>query len=169
MALSKNKKKEVLDKVSDIAKKNSSMVFINFHGLGVAETTEIRRQLRTAGVNYTVAKKTLAAKALGERGFGGQAPELAGELAIVYAGKGADQSDITAPAREIRTFEKKFEGKIAILGGVFESKYVSKEEMSAIAGIPSKQALYGMFVNLVNSPIQRFVIALDQVAKTKTA
>ena len=155
--------------MSDIARGTTSMVFINFHGLGVADTTEVRRQLRNSGVSYTVAKKTLAAKALGERGFTGTVPEFSGELAIIYPAKNADASDVTAPAREIRTFEKKFEGKIAILGGVFESKYVSKEEMTAIAAIPSKQTLYGMFVNLVNSPIQRFVIAVDQVAKTKTA
>ena len=96
MALSKSKKKEVLAKVSDIAKGTTTMVFINFHGLGVAETTKMRKQLRDSGVGYTVAKKTLAAKALGERGFGGTAPELSGELAIVYPGKIPIQSDITS-------------------------------------------------------------------------
>lgn len=163
MALSKNKKKEVLEKVADVANTSKSVVFVNFHGLTVSNSTELRRQLRANGVGYTVAKKTLTQKAFNEKGFTGTMPELLGELGIAYS------ADLIAPAREVRTFEKKFEGKLSILGGVFDGKFMSKEEMTEIAMIPSEQTLRGMFVNLINSPIQRFVIALNEVAKTKTS
>ena len=66
-------------------------------------------------------------------------------------------------------FEKKFDGKIMILGGVFEDTFMSKAEMSAIALIPSKHTLYGMFVNIINSPIQRMAIVISEIAKSKTA
>ncbi|MCC2630726.1 MAG: rplJ [Candidatus Paceibacter sp.] len=163
MALKKAQKKVVLDKVTDITNNLKSAVFVNFHGLTVGETTELRSTLRKSGIKYFVAKKTLATKAFSAKGFKGTMPALDGELAIAYG------EDLIAPAREIREFEKKFEGKVGILGGVFEDKFMSKAEMTEIASIPGKQQLYGMFVNLINSPIQRFVIALNEVAKSKTS
>jgi large subunit ribosomal protein L10 len=163
MAIHKTKKKEILDKVTDLAKKSKSVVFVNFHGLTVADSTKLRKQLRSAGIGYTVAKKSLAKKAFTAQGLKGDMPELPGELAIAYG------EDLIAPAREVYEFEKKLEGKLSILGGVFEDRYMTKAEMTGIALIPGRQVLYGMFVNIINSPIQRLVIALDQVAKTKTS
>ena len=135
MALKKAQKKEILDKVTDIAKNAKSTVFVNFHGLTVAESTELRRVLRAAGVSYSVAKKTLATKAFNAKGFTGTMPSFLGELAIAYG------EDLTAPAREVRGFEKKFEGKLSILGGTFENKFMSKAEMTEIASIPGQQQL----------------------------
>ncbi len=161
MAIHKTKKKEILDKVTDVAKKAKSVVFVNFHGLTVADSTKLRKQLRSQGVSYTVAKKTLAKKAFTAQSLKGTMPELPGELAI------AAGEDLIAPAREVFQFQKKLDGKLTIVGGVFEDKFMSKAEMEVIASIPSRETLYGMFVNIINSPIQRIVIALDQVAKTK--
>lgn len=166
MALKKSKKKEVLEKVSDIAKSTKSVIFVNFHGLTVGDATAMRRELKKSGIGYTVAKKTLAKKAFSEKGVTGTMPELSGELAVAYLKEG---DDVTAPAREIRNFEKKFEGKVAILGGVFSDEFISKEKASELALIPSKQTLYGMFVNLINSPIQRMAIVVNEIAKSKPA
>lgn len=163
MAISKTKKKVVLDKVTDVAKTAKSVVFVNFHGLTVGNATELRKQLKQAGVKYTVAKKTLARKAFEEKKVQGTMPELAGELGLAYG------EDLVAPAREVYAFEKKLDGKLSILGGVFDGVYKSKAEMTEIASIPSQHTLQGMFVNLINSPIQRFVIAMNEIAKTKTA
>lgn len=162
MALSKNKKKEVLGEMTDIANAAKTVVFVNFHGLTVGNSTEMRKQLRSAGVGYTVAKKTLAKKAFDAKTIKGTMPELEGEVALAYG------EDLIAPAREVRVFEKKFEGKIGILGGIFDGEYKSKEEMVAIASIPGRHELLGMFVNLINSPIQRIAIVMDQIAKSKT-
>ncbi len=167
MALSKTKKKEVLDAITKIATKSTSIVFVNFHGLPVTETTALRRDLRTQGVGYTVAKKTLVRKAITD-GIGkkltGEMPELTGEVAIVYS-----DGDALAPAREIYSFEKKHEGKISILGAIFEDAYIGRDKAVAIASIPSRQVLLGMLINVINSPIQRTALALGEIAKTKTA
>ena len=77
--------------------------------------------------------------------------------------------DIVAPARSVYEFEKKFKGQVAIQGGVFEAKYMGKDEMVAIAAIPPLDTLRGMFVNVINSPIQGFVMALSEIGKKKTA
>jgi len=96
-------------------------------------------------------------------------PALEGEVGIAYG------KDLIAPAREVFAFQNKFKvgkdgkgGGIVILGGIFEGKYMTKEEMLGIALIPPLSILRGMFVNVINSPIQGFVMALDQIAKKQT-
>lgn len=163
MAVTKAKKKEVLDDLSKIFKDSLSVVFVNFHGLTSNDVNSVRKALAASGVRYTVAKKTLTRKALGDAGFSGTMPELPGELAVVH---GADQ---IAPAREVYTFQKKLDNKIAILGGIFEGAFVSKDGMVAIAQIPGRKTLEAQFVNLINSPIQGFVMALSEIAKKKEA
>ena len=161
MAISKNKKVEVVSNVSDIAKKSGSLVFVNFHKLNVVETSEVRNSLRKANVGYRVAKKTLIKRALEEAGITGEMPALDGEISLVYG------ADLLAPAREVLEFTKKFKDKLSIVGGVFEGGYKSKSEMMAIATIPSMHTLQAQFVQLINSPIQRFVLALNAIADKK--
>ena len=56
-----------------------------------------------------------------------------------------------------------------LLGGVFEDAFADAPKMTSIATIPPMQALRGMFVNIINSPIQRFAIAMSEVAKKREA
>jgi large subunit ribosomal protein L10 len=162
MALTKAEKKEMMQGVETAVKSAKTVVFVNFKGLNVADTVAMRRDLRTNKVGYLVAKKTITRKALEAQTIKGTMPEMPGELAIAYS------EDLTAPAREIFAASKKHDKKVTIVGGIFDGEYKNKEEMLTIALIPSKQVLYGMFVNLINSPIQRFAIALAEVARTKT-
>lgn len=159
MAITRGKKGEILEKLKGIVKDSSSIVFINFHALPVTESSEIRKTLRTKGVGYTIAKKSLTKKALNEAGFEGTLPDMPGETGIVYS------SDPLDSAREIYTFQKKFDGKIQILGGVFEGKFMNKEDMISVAQIPGLKTLQAQFVNFINSPIQGFVMALSEIAK----
>jgi large subunit ribosomal protein L10 len=162
MAINKEKKKEIVAKVKDVVDSADSVVFVNFHGLGVGDTTVLRKSLRDEGVGYTVAKKTLIKRVLGESKTEGDIPSLDGELAVVYG------KDLIAPARGVYEFQKDHKDSMAILGGIFEGRYMNKEEMMDIATIPSTPVLYGQFVNLINSPIQRFAVVLDQIAQKHT-
>ncbi len=163
MAITKEKKKEIIAKIKDAVDSAESVVFVNFHGLGVLDTTQLRKNLRDEGVGYTVAKKTLIKKVLGESKTEGEVPFLDGELAIAYG------KDLIAPARGVYDFQKDHKDSMAILGGIFEGRYMNKEEMMEIATIPPTLVLYGQFVNLINSPIQRFAVVLDQIAQSKEA
>ena len=170
MAISKEKKGEILAKLQKIVKDSASIVFINFHALPVTESSSIRKALREKGIGYTIAKKTLTKKALSEGGIGGTLPEMPGELGIVYLPDSVIQaggSDPIEGAREIYGFQKKLEKKIQIVGGVFEGKFMNKEEMLVISQIPGLKTLQAQFVNIINSPIQRFVIAVSEIAKSK--
>lgn len=162
MAITKDKKKEILEKLQDVAKKDS-VVFVNFHGLPVTETSEMRSKLREEDVSYFVTKKTLIRKAFEDSDVAGDLPELEGELAVAYA------DDFTAPAREVYKFQKEYSDSISILGGVFEGKFLDKAEMEEIAQIPSHDTLKGMFVNVINSPIQGFIMTLKAYAEKQEA
>jgi large subunit ribosomal protein L10 len=161
MAINRAKKGEVIDKLTKAFKGAKSLVFVNFRGLSVSDATAMRSALRDEGVSYTVAKKTLTRRALDAEKFEGSAPELPGELALAWG------DDLVAPARGVYAFHKKFPDNLKITGGVFEGRFMSAAEMEGIAQIPSLDVLRGKFVNIINSPIQRFAIALNEVAKIK--
>ena len=168
MAITKEKKEEIVGKVADIARRAGTIVFVHFKGLPVAETTIMRSGLKGEGVGYTVVKKTLLKRAL-EDSFEGEMPFCEGEIAIAYPLSDEAAADATLPARKIKEFADKHKEKITIAGGVFESRFVEMAYMNTIAAIPSLPVLRGQFVNLINSPIQRFAVVLGQIAEKREA
>ena len=161
MSITKEKKKEIVSGLKNAIENSKSVVFVNFHGLSVLDSKNLRRALKLENVGYTVSRKTLINRVLDAEKIEGAKPELKGELALAYG------EDLTAPARGVYEFQKKLAGKISIMGGIFEGKYMDMKEMTDMASIPSLQVLRGMFVNILNSPIQRFAIALNQVVGKK--
>ncbi len=166
MAKSKVQKQESLKKLSEIFKNSKTVVFAGFDKLSVGEATATRKLMRASGIKLLTVKKTLLSKALAESKHGA-GPSLSGQVALAYLTD--EKGDMLAPAREVFQAGKKYEGKLSILGGIFDGSYADKEKMLSIAIIPSREVLLAQFVNLINSPIQSLVIALDAVAKTKTA
>lgn len=162
MAISKEKKQEILARLTTAQKSAETMVFVKFTGLTGKDTTALRKAFREKGVGYLVAKKTLITRMLDQGGYQGVMPELPGEVALAYS---ADQ---IAPAQGAREFEKKYKDSFSILGGVFAGAYKNKAEMTDIASIPALPVLRGMFVNVINSPIQGLVLALNAVAEKKS-
>jgi large subunit ribosomal protein L10 len=160
VAITKAKKADILTKLEAIKKEAQSIVFVNFKGVSVADTSAMRKKLREEGVGYFVAKKTLIKRAFGDT-YQGEMPTLEGEIAVAYS------VDAIAPAQNVKDFAKKHKEAIAIAGGVFEGAYKNKIEMTEIASIPSMQVLRGMFAQLINSPRQRFAVVLNKVAETK--
>ena len=163
MAITKEKKEEILGDVTESVKDSKSVVFVNFHGLSVSDTTELRKNLRENEVSYKVAKKTIIKRVLNDSDIDGELPVLDGEIALAYG------DDLIAPAREVYEFQKKHKESVAIVGGIFEGKYMNKEEMTHIASIPPLQVLRAQFVNLINTPIQQLVVAMDQIAEKREA
>ncbi len=163
MAISKDKKRNILAKLESAFTEASSIAFVGFSKLSVADASKLRKDLSQAGVRYFVAKKTLIKRALADRGYVGEVPELPGEVAVAWTAE-----DITAPSRGIYEHGKKLKGAIALLGGVFEGAFVDKGGMTAIATIPPLPVLRGMFVNVINSPIQGLVIALSKISEKKS-
>ncbi|MDO8408268.1 MAG: 50S ribosomal protein L10 [bacterium] len=165
MAISKDKKRELLAKLADVLAEARSVVFVSFSKLTVTDASAMRHALSQEGVRYLVAKKTLLRLALASRGYEGQAPELPGEVALAWTAL----ADTTVPARAIYAFGKKLKGAVVLVGGVFENAFADAAAITAIAIIPPLPVLRGMFVNVINSPIQGLVIALDKIAAKRAA
>ncbi|MES2930585.1 MAG: 50S ribosomal protein L10 [Patescibacteria group bacterium] len=163
MPITLDKKKELVAGLKKSLTGTQSAVFVKFDKLTVAQVNAFRRNLQAQDVGYSVAKKTLLKRALGAQGIEGIMPDMPGQIAIAYG------EDLLAPAREVFAFQKGNKDNIAIVGGVFEGKYMNAEEMMAIATIPPLEILRGMFVNVINSPIQRFAVVLNAIAGTKTS
>jgi large subunit ribosomal protein L10 len=159
MAISKEKKQAIVSSFSDIVTGAESVVFVQFNKLTVANSNALRRKLRASDVGYKVGKKTLLKRVLDDQGYAGELPPLEGEIAVAYS------NDPLAAAREVYDFQVANKGIVSIVGGVFEKGFKNQTEMMSSATIPPLQTLRGMFVNIINSPIQRFAIALDQIAK----
>ena len=163
MALTKEQKQTVQAKVADAITGAGSVVFVRSTGLSVGDTQEMRASMKKESVSYFVAKKTLVHRALDEQSYEGERPVFEGELSIAY---GADQ---VAPAREVQAFVKSTKNKVNILGGVFEGQYMDAAAMTEIASIPSRHTLYAQFVNIINSPLQKFAVAIDRIAEKREA
>lgn len=164
MAITKAKKLDVVKSLADSLSDAVSVVFVHFKGLTVADTSAMRKALKKEGVGYYVAKKTLIKRALEAKGYTGTLPDLIGEIALAWSA-----TDATAAARTVFEAGKKHKEGLCIVGGVFENSYLDAKQMVAIATIPPVAVLRGMFVNVLNSPIQGFVIALNQISEKRSA
>jgi large subunit ribosomal protein L10 len=161
MPITLDKKKELVADLEKALKGAQSVVFVKFDKLQVADVNSLRRSLQAQDVSYQVSKKTLLKRALGSNSIDGEMPEIEGQVAIAYS------DDLLIPAREVFAFQKNHKDNISIVGGVFEGKYMNARDMMSIATIPPLQTLRGMFVNLINSPIQRFAVAINAIAESK--
>jgi large subunit ribosomal protein L10 len=161
MAINKAKKKEIVEKLEKSFSGAKSIVFLGVKGIKVNEQNKLRKTLREQGVGYTIAKKTLVGRALDTAKLEGVRPDFLAELAVAYS------EDNLATHREISDFQKKNKDNVKIIGGVFEGVYVDAAKVSSLASIPSLQTLRAQFVNIINSPIQGFVMALSEIAKSK--
>lgn len=162
MAITKEKKEAIVAKLTDVKNDAESIVFVQFNGMNVADTTAMRSQLREQGVGYFVAKKTLMKRAF-DGAFEGDMPTLDGEIAVAYS------ADAILPAQQIKEFAGKYKDNISIVGGVFQGVYKDAVEMTEIASIPPLPVLRGMFVNVINSPIQGLVLGLNAIADKRSA
>jgi large subunit ribosomal protein L10 len=161
MAISKDKKKQLVSALDTVFKNSKGVVFVGFKGLKVNEANAMRKGFKAQGVGFLVGKKTLMNRSLDAAKVTGVKPEMGAEVAVAYS------ADNLATAREVGAFIKKNKDKLSILGGIFEGKFISKADVVSYASIPDQKTLYAQVVNLINSPIQRFVIATSEIAKKK--
>lgn len=164
--LTRDKKEQIVAELAESFKNSPATAFVHFERLNIQDEQALRNSLREQNVKYLVARKTLIKRALEAAGIEGEMPELEGEIAVAFLKEG---DDATAPARGVHEYVEKLKDSLSIVGGVFEGKFKSREEMNEIATIPSLDTLRGMFVNVINSPVQGLVISLSQIAEKKEA
>jgi large subunit ribosomal protein L10 len=160
MAITKAKKQTILARLTEVKNDSESIVFVKFNGMPVQDSTAMRADLRTEGVGYFVAKKTLMKRAF-DGAYEGTMPTLEGEIAVAYS------ADAITPAQKIQEYTTKYKDNLSIAGGIFQGVYKDATEMTEIAKIPALPVLRGMFLNVINSPIQGLVLGLNAIAEKK--
>ena len=152
-------KAPIVQEISDSIKDAQSVVIVDYRGLTVAEDTQLRKQLREAGVTYKVYKNTFMNFAFKGTEFESLSGVLEGPNAIAISA-----TDATAPARIIAEFAKKAP-KLEIKAGVVEGNFYDAEGMKAISSIPSREVLLSKLLGSIQSPIANFARVIKQIAE----
>ena len=155
MIRTKAEKQEMVTGLAGKLRKASTVYVTDFTGLNVALLTQLRRRLRTAGVEYVVVKNTLALRALAEAQLAGLDPHLGGPTALVLGG-----ADPAAAAKVLTDFAKEHE-KPAIRVGLVEGRTITPEQVKQLASLPSKPELLAQLGGTLQAPMACFVGALN--------
>ncbi len=152
-------KQPIVQEISEQIKDAQSVVVVDYRGLTVAEDTQLRKQLREAGVAYKVYKNTLVNFAIKGTDFESLSDVLEGPNAFAIS-----TTDATAPARVIAKFAKTAPA-LEIKAGVVEGTFYDADGMKAIATIPSREELLSKFLGSIQSPITNFARVIKQIAE----
>ena len=152
-------KKPVVEEISELLNGAATAVVVDYRGLTVAEDTELRKQLREAGVVYKVYKNTMINFAIKDTEFADLAQHLEGPTAIAVC-----KDDATAAARVLAKFAKTAEA-LEIKGGVVDGTYYDAVGIGQIASIPSREVLISKLLGSMQSPITNFARVIKQIAE----
>lgn len=159
MAITKEKKQQVVDALAEQIKDAKSAVLLDFKGTTVSDLEDVRNELRQSQASMKVIKKTLIKLALQNAGMNVEnMPVLEGEIAMAF-GK---ESEIDAP--KVIGNAVKSKKTMKILGGLMEDKFLSVQEVIALSILPTREQLLGMFVGTIAAPVNNLVWGLQDVA-----
>ena len=152
-------KQPIVDEIKASLEGAQGVVVVDYRGLTVEQDTQLRKQLREAGVVYKVYKNTLVKRAIAGTQFEGMTEQLDGPNAIAICA-----TDATAPARIINNFAKDCPA-LEMKAGVVEGIVYDAQGIAAIANIPSREELLGKLLGSIQSPIANFARVISQIAE----
>ncbi|MDR1619623.1 MAG: 50S ribosomal protein L10 [Clostridiales bacterium] len=152
-------KAQKVAEVSEKLQKARSVVLFDYRGLTVSEVTNLRNEMRNAGVEYVVHKNGIVRRAAAAAGIDEAVNGyLKGPNAFAFG-----YEDMIVPAKILKDFIKKTR-KCEIKGGIVEGKVESAEFINALADMPSRETLIARLLGSMMSPISGLAIALDRIA-----
>ena len=152
-------KQPVVQAIADDIKGATSVVLVDYRGLTVAQDTEMRKQLREAGVIYKVCKNTMMKRAFEGTEFAALDEHLEGPSAIAIS-----KDDATAPARILCKFAKDAKA-LELKAGVVEGTVYDVAALTELAQIPSREVLLSRLLGSMQSPITNLARVLKQIAE----
>ena len=154
-------KKGVVADIKEKFEKAQTAVLVDYRGLNVAEDTELRNQLRKAGVEYAVLKNTMINLAIQDMNLDDMKAHLEGPTAVAFG-----YEDAIAPAKILSDFVKKSK-KMTIKCGVCDGAYLDEAGVQALANTPSREVLIAKIMGSMMSSVSKFVYALEAIRKQK--
>ena len=152
-------KKGVVADIKQKFEKAQTAVLVDYRGLNVAEDTELRNQLRKAGVEYAVLKNTMINLAIQDMNLDDMKAHLEGPTAVAFG-----YEDAIAPAKILSEFVKKSK-KMTIKCGVCDGAYLDEAGVQALANTPSREVLIAKIMGSMMSSVSKFVYALEAIRK----
>ena len=154
-------KKPIVEEISAQIADAESIILVNYSGLTVEQDTQLRKELREAGVHYKVYKNTMMNFAFQGTPCEELCKDLEGTNALAVS-----KDDATAPTRIIAKFAKTAP-KLEMVSGIVEGNYYDKNGVDALAAIPSREELLGKLLGSIQSPITNLARVLNQIAESK--
>lgn len=156
-----NAKKKVINEIKEKIENAKSVTLVEFNGMDVLEVTDLRNDFREVNSEYKVYKNTMMRFAFEELGYDQFAEELKGSNALIFS----NEEVVDGPKVAIKYIDKDDENKekLVIKSGIVDGDYQNPEEMTAIAKLPSTEALASMLVNVLQAPIRNLAMDLNQV------
>lgn len=152
-------KKPIVEEISELLSGAASAVVVDYRGLTVAQDTDLRKQLREAGVVYKVYKNTMINFAIEGTEFADLAQHLEGPTALAVS-----KDDATVAAGILAKFAKTADA-LEIKGGVVDGTYYDAAGMKQIASIPSREVLLSKLLGSMQSPVTNFARVIKQIAE----
>ena len=152
-------KQPVVNAIAEDIKDAQSIVLVDYRGLTVEEDTELRKQLREAGIIYKVRKNTMMKRAFEGTDFAVLDEHLEGPSAIAIS-----KDDVTAPARILCNFAKKAKA-LELKAGVVEGTFYDVAGLTELSTIPSREELLSKLLGSIQSPITNFARVIKQIAE----
>lgn len=154
-------KKQVVSEITNKLRESQSTILVDYRGLSVAEVTELRAQLREAGVEFKVYKNTMTRRAVQEAELAELTDSLVGPTAIAFSNE-----DVVAPAKVLNNFAKEHEA-LEIKGGAIEGSVATLEQIKELASLPSYEGMVSMLLSVLQAPVRNFAYATKAVAEQK--
>jgi large subunit ribosomal protein L10 len=156
----KQQKQKDLDALAEQFKQANAAMLVSFKKMTVAKDQELRRQLREAGVTYSVVKNTLARKAAAGTPLEPMADQFKGVTAVALSA-----SDPVGLSKAISKFAKANPEIFSFKVGLVEGKVVELKEVDSIANLPSREELISKMLFLINAQAQRLVTVIQAVPR----
>ena len=155
------KKAELVDVYAQKMTEAASIVVADSRGLSVDQDTQLRKQLREAGVEFKVVKNSVLRRAAEKAGLEDLASVFVGPSAVAFSNE-----DVIAPAKILNDFAKNAEA-LEIKGCAIEGAVASKEEIVALATLPNREGLLSMLLSVLQAPVRNVALAVKAVADNK--
>ncbi|RLL40765.1 50S ribosomal protein L10 [Oceanobacillus piezotolerans] len=155
------KKKQLVEEITDKFRNSKSSVVVDYRGLDVSEVTALRKELREAGVEFKVYKNTMTRRAAEAAELADLNDTLVGPTAIAFSAE-----DTVAPARILKNFAKDHEA-LELKGGVIEGKVATMEQIKELADLPNYEGMVSMLLSVLQAPIRNFAYVTKAVAEQK--
>ena len=152
------KKAEIVKQTVDLINAAESAIVVDYRGLTVAEVTDLRKQLRDAGVQMSVIKNKILDRAVEGTDYEDLKSTFVGPTAVAFSNE-----DPIAPAKILKKFADDHDA-LEIKGGFIEKNIKTLDEINEYATMPSREDLLSMLASALQDPMRKIARAVKAVA-----